>query len=72
MKIPARIKAKAQQVRQRMEAGQIHPRKMREKGFYSVEVGRCYRLLSRDNGQTWELMTHERYSRICSPGGQHA
>ncbi len=72
MKIPSKVVAKADVVRKRIAAGEIHPRKMRERGFYSVEVGRRYRLLSRDGGQTFELMTHEKYSRICSPGGQLA
>lgn len=70
--IPHKIIAKAQAVRALLADGTIHARKMREKGFYSVPVGRKYRLLSRDNGQTYELMTHEKYSRICSPGGQLA
>ncbi len=72
MSIPHKIVSKACHVEQKIREGLIHPRKMREKGFYSAEVGRRYRLLSRDGGKTWELMTHERYSRICSPGGQLA
>ena len=44
MKIPSKVVAKADVVRKRIAAGEIHPRKMRERGFYSVEVGRRYRL----------------------------
>lgn len=70
MRIPARIQQKAAAILQRLEANEIHPRKMREEGFYSVPVGRDYRLLSRDGGRTYALMTHERYSKICAPGGR--
>lgn len=70
MRIPARVQQKADQLLARLQKGDIRPRKMREPGFYSVPVGRDYRLLSRDGGRTFALMSHERYSKICSPGGR--
>ncbi len=70
MRIPARVQQKADAILARLKSQQIHPRKMREPGYYSVPVGRDYRLLSRDGGVTYALMTHERYSKICAPGGR--
>ncbi|WP_277972906.1 hypothetical protein [Pantoea agglomerans] len=31
-------------------------------GNLKINVGRRWRLLSRNDGATWELMTHERYN----------
>ncbi|AYH10182.1 hypothetical protein C5E22_11730 [Pectobacterium parmentieri] len=31
--------------------------------YYSVNVSYRWRLLSKDNGRHWELMTHERYNK---------
>ncbi|WP_038256045.1 hypothetical protein [Xenorhabdus bovienii] len=38
--------------------------RLKEKGtgYLKINVGLFWRLLSRDNGQSWELMLHERYN----------
>lgn len=33
-------------------------------GNLSLKVNRRWRLLSRDGGQNWEVMSHERYSKL--------
>lgn len=33
-------------------------------GNISLKVNRRWRLLSRDGGQSWEVMSHERYSKV--------
>lgn len=71
MTAPHKVVVKANHLLQQLEAGAIQPRKMREKGFYSVKVGWSYRLLSTDNRQTWQLISHEKYNKICSPGSRH-
>lgn len=31
-------------------------------GYYKIDIGPFWRLLSRDEGQTWIMMNHERYN----------
>ena len=31
-------------------------------GYYKIDLGPFWRLLSRDKGRTWEMMNHERYN----------
>ncbi|WP_237730839.1 hypothetical protein [Lelliottia amnigena] len=33
--------------------------------YFSVRVSRRWRLLSKDNGKHWVLMTHEKYNAYC-------
>jgi len=47
------------------QAGQHNYRRLKEgrgNGYFKINVGLFWRMLSRDGGQTWELMTHERYN----------
>lgn len=32
-------------------------------GYLKINIGWFWRLLSRDRGRSWELMSHERYNR---------
>jgi len=36
---------------------------MRRTGYLSLKVNQRWRLLSKDGGQNWEVMSHERYSK---------
>lgn len=38
--------------------------RLRERGtgYLKINIGIFWRLLSRDRGRTWELMSHERYN----------
>lgn len=31
-----------------------------------MDVGTFWRMLSRDQGQSWELMSHERYNKMIT------
>ncbi|MBX8880194.1 hypothetical protein HCH41_14680 [Enterobacter ludwigii] len=35
---------------------------MRRTGYLSLKVNPRWRLLSKDDGRSWEVMSHERYS----------
>lgn len=43
-------------------ARSIFPRKIITTGFLSLAVNHRWRLLSKDGGNKWQLMTHERYN----------
>lgn len=47
----------------------IFARRMHRTGFLSLKVNRRWRLLSRNGGKDWQLMTHETYSK-CKDGKQ--
>ncbi|TNL11491.1 hypothetical protein CYD30_07820 [Kosakonia cowanii] len=36
---------------------------IKPKNYFSVHVSYRWRLLSKDKGRSWELMTHERYNK---------
>ncbi|WP_338805429.1 hypothetical protein WDV76_14880 [Xenorhabdus griffiniae] len=61
---PLSLRHKAQhQVRCYQQGGRNYVRlKEKGKGYLKINVGLFWRLLSRDNGQSWELMHHERYN----------
>lgn len=62
--IPPSIQRKARQILERHLAGEISPRKLAGGLGLSLEVGYRWRLLSRDKGQTWDLMSHEKYNKL--------
>ncbi|HAT2284177.1 TPA: hypothetical protein I8190_000873 [Citrobacter freundii] len=37
---------------------------MRRTGYLSLKVNPSWRLLSKDDGRNWEVMTHERYNKL--------
>jgi hypothetical protein len=49
---------------QRFHQGVHNYTRLREKGtgYLKINIGLFWRLLSRDRGRTWELMSHERYN----------
>ncbi|CEE94251.1 hypothetical protein [Xenorhabdus koppenhoeferi] len=67
---PEKIMSKAKMQLNRFKQGERISRKVKctgkQKGAYStlkINVGAFWRLLSRDAGKNWELMTHERYNK---------
>lgn len=64
IRIPERIHQQALLVLARYRRRRIFPRRMISTGYLSLKVNRCWRLLSRDGGQDWEIMSHERYSKL--------
>lgn len=64
IRIPERIHQQALLVLTRYRRRRIFPRRMISTGYLSLKVNRCWRLLSRDGGRDWEVMSHERYSKL--------
>jgi hypothetical protein len=58
------LRRKAQHQVRRFQRGERNYIRLKEKGtgYLKINVGLFWRLLSRDNGQSWELMLHERYN----------
>ncbi len=42
----------------------IFPCRMHKTGYLSLKVNPRWRLLSRNSGKDWQLMTHEKYNGI--------
>ncbi|WP_420042937.1 hypothetical protein [Escherichia coli] len=40
----------------------VYARRMRRTGFLSLKVNPRWRMLSKDNGRNWEVMSHETYN----------
>ncbi|CCW28939.1 hypothetical protein ABLA30_19585 [Xenorhabdus nematophila] len=66
-RIPEKIINKATKQLTRFKKGERISTKMKcggkRGGILKINVGTFWRLLSRDNGRNWELMTHERYNK---------
>lgn len=56
--------AKAEQVMNRWKAGELRARKSRGRKFLSLEVGMYWRWLSKDGGNSWQLLPHKEYEKI--------
>lgn len=64
IRIPERIHQQALLVLTRYRRRRIFPRRMISTGYLSLKVNPRWRLLSRDGGREWEVMSHERYSKL--------
>ncbi len=64
IRIPERIHLQALKVLLQFRQQRIFPRRMRRTGYLSLRVNLRWRLLSRDGGRSWEVMSHERYSKV--------
>ncbi|WP_202396316.1 ParE family toxin-like protein [Serratia marcescens] len=42
--------------------GKKKPNRTYQHKHLTLPVARCWRLLSKDNGNSWEVMSHERYN----------
>lgn len=61
--IPEKVQKKADEVLARYLAREIHPKRLRGSGRgLALAVGYSWRLLSWDNGETWDLLSHEEYN----------
>ena len=63
VRIPERVHLQALQVLLRYRRRRIFPRRMRRTGYLSLKVNPRWRLLSKDDGRNWEVMSHETYNR---------
>ncbi|MGS2677050.1 MULTISPECIES: ParE family toxin-like protein [Citrobacter] len=50
------------QVLLRYRRKRVYARRMRRTGFLSLKVNPRWRMLSKDNGRNWEVMSHETYN----------
>ncbi|MCM7782518.1 hypothetical protein M8T12_15870 [Enterobacter ludwigii] len=62
IRIPEWVHLQVMQVLQRYRRKRIFARRMRRTGYLSLKVNPRWRLLSKDDGRSWEVMSHERYS----------
>ncbi|WP_442956308.1 ParE family toxin-like protein [Pantoea sp. USHLN298] len=60
---PARIKRRAEGIMRLWRAGQIRARRTCRDRYLTLRVTPQWRLLSRDNGQHWELLSHADYDK---------
>ncbi|MGV2880657.1 ParE family toxin-like protein [Pantoea vagans] len=58
---PDRIRKRARRTKDNWRAGLIHARRTYRDGYLTLRVTPQWRLLSRDNGQSWELLSHADY-----------
>lgn len=65
--IPAYIRRKAMAAAEKMEAGELRPRILRltRTPWRVVDLSKRWRLISRD-GATWQVVSHEAYSKLTS------
>ncbi|UAN63365.1 hypothetical protein [Serratia sp. JSRIV006] len=63
--VPATCCHKARQQVRRFRRGERNYIRINEKGagYLKINIGPFWRLLSCNQGQNWELMSHERYSK---------
>lgn len=59
---PAHIQNAAQALLILYRHGELRVRKTKKHGYFTLAVGAHWRMLSRDNGLTWALMSHSDYN----------
>ena len=71
--VPDKIERKARGFLLRYFSGERNSKKVKcrgkKGGIYcalKIDVGTFWRLLSLDNGENWQLVSHERYNKIIS------
>lgn len=62
IRIPERVHLQAMQVLLRYRRKRVYARRMRRTRFLSLKVNPRWRMLSKDNGRNWEVMSHETYN----------
>ncbi|RSW87038.1 hypothetical protein EGH62_03045 [Klebsiella aerogenes] len=63
IRIPAEVNKKASSILNQYTSGELKACRIKC-GNMSLRVGRKWRLLSKDNGQCWEIMSHEKYNYL--------
>ncbi|WP_434093156.1 ParE family toxin-like protein [Pantoea anthophila] len=58
---PERIRQRAERIKEHWRTGQIHARRTYRGQYLTLRVTPQWRLLSRDKGQSWELLSHADY-----------
>ncbi|MGL9725084.1 ParE family toxin-like protein [Sodalis sp. (in: enterobacteria)] len=61
-KIPDRVKKKAELYEHLYREGLKRARRIRRNGYLSMSLSLYWRMLSKDNGQSWKTMSHATYN----------
>lgn len=64
IRIPERVHEQAVHTLSKYRKRRVIPCRMHGSGNLSLKVNLRWRLLSRDGGKNWEVMSHERYSKL--------
>lgn len=64
IRVPEWVHVQAVHTLGRYRQRRVIASRMHGSGNLSLRVNRRWRLLSRDGGQNWEVMSHERYSKL--------
>ena len=64
--IPQKVAAKALSVLEQWQSGDVRATKLwnqkNSKPVLKLDIGRDWRAVTADNGATWDVMSHEKYS----------
>ncbi|MGX8941555.1 ParE family toxin-like protein [Symbiopectobacterium sp. Eva_TO] len=60
-KIPNRIREREKRFKRLYREGLIHARRIQRTGYLSIRLSLYWRMLSKDNGQSWKTMSHAKY-----------
>ncbi|WP_370612078.1 hypothetical protein [Klebsiella aerogenes] len=63
IRIPERVHLQALQVLLRYRRKHLFARRIHRTGYMSLKVNPRWRLLSKDGGRNWEVMSHSTYNR---------
>ncbi|CAA0273559.1 MULTISPECIES: ParE family toxin-like protein [Klebsiella] len=63
IRIPERVHLQALQVLLLYRRQRIYARRMHRTGYLSLKVSPRWRLLSKDDGRNWVVMSHSKYNR---------
>ncbi|CAK8736824.1 hypothetical protein SODG_000537 [Sodalis praecaptivus] len=61
-KIPQWVEKRAEIYKQLYRKGLIYATRIRRTGYLSIRLSLCWRMLSKDNGQSWKTMSHATYN----------
>lgn len=62
-RVALRVQARALRLLRQYEHGEHNFSRIKPHGYLVIRVGIRWRLLSKNGGQHWQLMTHETYNR---------
>lgn len=63
IRIPERVHLQAMKVLIQYRRGKIFPRRIYSTGYLSMKINPRWRMLSKDGGRNWEVMSHSTYNR---------
>lgn len=61
--VPSRVLEQAYSLLDKYLDKQCHPMKHKKSGYLTLSVGYRWRMLSKNKGLSWALMSHEEYNK---------